>query len=230
MGNVRGKNNRPLDQREDQREDHHHGHLHKEVPQGAVNEEEARKGNHRSQDRRKDGRQYVYRPVQRRLCPRQPLLVVAIDVLPNYDTIIDQDTDHDDHSEERDDVQRDIQRISKNEHARKADGDRQGHPEGQPPVQEDRQQDGHDEKPLDSVGLQGIHPLPQGYARITDHGSLYGIVLGVELLDVVLYPVGDEEHILFQGILHLHAHTRGAVQKGPVGLVGPAVGHVGDLT
>ena len=154
---------------------------------------------------------------------------MLVDVFTNYNTVVYQNTNHDDHPEEGNDVDGYAHQIGTNKHTSKRDRNSEGHPEGQAPVQKHCQEGQYDQESDDSVFGEQLPALLKYYTTITRNGGLYFAVAGVEIFNVFFHHIRNGDHVFFQGVLYGDDHRWLPVEVGAVGRVRPTVAYVGHL-
>ena len=151
VAQVRGQNEKRLDQREDKNRDHDEADLCGHGAERTRDEHERHKHQDCRDDREEDGLDHHVGPADRRAFALDPVFVVEVDALANHDRVIHDNADHEKEGEERDHVERHADGGRDGERSRKGCGNAHRHPEGHRRAQEDNENDEHEDHPRDCI-------------------------------------------------------------------------------
>ena len=150
-GEVSGKHEERLDQREQQDQDDRDRHRPEHLTQRALEREEGGEGHHRgesSHDHRSPDRPHPGNRGRRAAVSPFPLLG---DALAHHDRVVHHDAGHHEEGEQGENVDGEAERVEQQERAQEGDGDAHRDPERHPEVEDQQQRDEYQDGPEEPV-------------------------------------------------------------------------------
>ena len=144
MCEVRREHEERFEKREDEREDDDLGDEFHELAHHARHHQERREGGDGGEDSEDDGHRDLLCSIDGGFQSAFPHLVMPVDVLPDDDGVVDNDSEYDDEGEQRDQVDGRVDGRHHPDSPEERDGDAQGDPECQSEPEEERERQQHE--------------------------------------------------------------------------------------
>ena len=163
----------------------------------ARHEHQRHEGGHRGEDREHDRRRDLAGTVDGPLTSVASLFLVAVDVLPDDDRVVDHDAQHDDEGEQGHHVDRHVEGRHQCDGAEEGQGDPEADPEGQSELEEQRQHDEHERESGDTTPRHQTDAVPQHLGLVLpDRQRDAGRHPALRVLHVVPHQLGDLDRAL----------------------------------